>query len=51
MHAIPKSWRESKKKNDAISFIVKLLCACNRTRTHNHLVHKRTLNHLAELSK
>ena len=22
---------------------------CNWTRTHNHLVHKRTLNHLAKL--
>ena len=22
---------------------------CNQTRTHNHLVHKRTLNHLAKL--
>ena len=24
---------------------------CNWTRTHNHLVHKRTLNHLAKLAK
>ena len=24
---------------------------CNWTRTHNHLVHKRTLNHLAKLDK
>ena len=24
---------------------------CNWTRTHNHLVHKRTLNHLAKLTK
>ena len=24
---------------------------CNGTRTHNHLVHKRTLNHLAKLAK
>ena len=24
---------------------------CNRTRTHNHLVRKRTLNHLAKLAK
>ena len=23
---------------------------CNGTRTHNHLVHKRTLNHLAKLA-
>ena len=23
---------------------------CNWTRTHNHLVHKRTLNHLAKLA-
>ena len=23
---------------------------CNWTRTHNHLVHKRTLNHLANLA-
>ena len=27
------------------------LSDCNRTRTHNHLVHKRTLNHLAKLAK
>ena len=26
-------------------------CDCNWTRTHNHLVHKRTLNHLAKLAK
>ena len=25
------------------------LSACNWTRNHNHLVHKRTLNHLAKL--
>ena len=24
---------------------------CNRTRTHNHLVRKRTLNHLSKLTK
>ena len=28
-----------------------LLSDCNGTRTHNHLVHKRTLNHLAKLAK
>ena len=27
------------------------LSDCNWTRTHNHLVHKRTLNHLAKLVK
>ena len=27
----------------------KLCYECNGTRTHNHLVHKRTLNHLAKL--
>ena len=27
------------------------LSDCNWTRTHNHLVHKRTLNHLAKLAK
>ena len=27
------------------------LSDCNWTRTHNHLVHKRTLNHLAKLTK
>ena len=26
------------------------LCDCNWTRTRNHLVHKRTLNHLAKLA-
>ena len=28
-----------------------ILNDCNWTRTHNHLVHKRTLNHLAKLAK
>ena len=28
-----------------------ILSDCNWTRTHNHLVHKRTLNHLAKLAK
>ena len=27
------------------------LCDCNGTRTHNHLICKRTLNHLAKLAK
>ena len=27
------------------------LSECNWTRTHNHLVHKQTLNHLAKLAK
>ena len=27
------------------------LSGCNWTRTHNHLVHKQTLNHLAKLAK
>ena len=27
------------------------ISGCNRTRTHNHLVRKRTLNHLAKLAK
>ena len=26
------------------------LCDCNGTRIHNHLVRKRTLNHLAKLA-
>ena len=26
------------------------LCDCNETRTHNHLIGKRTLNHLAKLA-
>ena len=29
----------------------KKLRDCNWTRTHNHLVHKRTLSHLAKLAK
>ena len=28
-----------------------VLSDCNGTRTHNHLVRKRTLNHLAKLTK
>ena len=31
--------------------IVYSLSDCNWTLTHNHLVHKRTLNHLAKLAK
>ena len=30
---------------------IRSLSDCNWTRTHNHLVHKRTLNHLAKLAK
>ena len=29
----------------------KHLSQCNSTRTHNHLVRKRTLNHLVKLAK
>ena len=29
----------------------KTLSDCNETRTHNHLVRKRTFNHLAKLAK
>ena len=29
---------------------IRSLSDCNWTRTHNHLVHKRTLNHLAKLA-
>ena len=31
--------------------LMNLLCSCNGTRTHNHLVRKPTLNHLAKLAK
>ena len=34
-----------------VSENVLTLCGCNWTRIHNHLVHKRTLNHLAKLTK
>ena len=30
---------------------IKVWSDCNWIRTHNHLVHKRTLNHLAKLAK
>ena len=33
------------------NIINKFLSGCNGTRTRNHLVHKRTLNHLAKLAK
>ena len=36
---------------DMINGTSRLLSNCNWTRTHNHLVHKRTLNHLAKLAK
>ena len=29
---------------------IRSLSDCNGTRTHNHLVHKRTLNHLVKLA-
>ena len=47
----------SKKLSKYISFFdcfdktLIVLGDCNGTRTHNHLVHKRTLNHLAKLAK
>ena len=31
--------------------VSEFLSDCNWTRAHNHLVHKRTLNHLAKLAK
>ena len=34
-----------------VSENVLTLCDCSWTRIHNHLVHKRTLNHLAKLTK
>ena len=30
---------------------IRILSDCNWPRTHNHLVHKRTLNHLAKMAK
>ena len=33
------------------SYCAKYLIDCNGTRNHNHLVRKRTLNHLAKLVK
>ena len=30
-------------------YVIRSLSDCNWNRTHNHLVHKRTLNHLAKL--
>ena len=30
--------------------IIGIIIDCNWTRTHNHLVHKRTLDHLAKLA-
>ena len=37
---------------DTDSFIMNIKTNdCNWIRTHNHLVHKRTLNHLAKLAK
>ena len=35
-------------KDDLLEY--KCLCDCNLTGTHNHLVHKRALNHLAKLA-
>ena len=34
-----------------LSDVVLFLIDCNWTRTHNHLVRKRTLNHLTKLAK
>ena len=35
----------------SFSEVRQLSVPCNGTRTHNHLVRKRTLNHLAKLAK
>ena len=37
--------------NNKWKYKVKIPSDCNGTRTHNHLVHRRTLNHLARLAK
>ena len=36
--------------NDNIDIKIHQVSDCNWIRTHNHLVHKRTLNHLAKLA-
>ena len=36
---------------DNCSYNINIFSDCNWIRTHNHLVHKRTLNHLAKLAK
>ena len=41
----------SKFPNWHIMLIIPILSDCNWTRTHNHLVHKRTINDLAKLAK
>ena len=43
----------TKKDHDHVpcSFPYRLICDCNYTRTHNHLVGKQTLNHLAKQTK
>ena len=41
----------TRNENIRKSRTTKLLSDCNWTRTHNHLVCKRTLNHLAKLTK
>ena len=35
----------------AVFLVTSVIIDCNWIRTHNHLVHKRTLNHLAKLAK
>ena len=45
---------QTKKRENGVPLLVTyhpILNNCNWTRTHNHLVHKRTLNHLAKLAK
>ena len=45
-------WREYLNKKLRYVFLTKkILSACNWTRTQNHVVLKRTLNHLAKLAK
>ena len=46
-------WLDYKKAFDSIphTWLIKALHDCNRIRTHNHLIRKRTLNHLAKLAK
>ena len=36
--------------SESLLNVIRQIVYCNWIRTHNHLVHKRTLNHLAKLA-
>ena len=44
-------WEEGGENAPSLKSVTHILSDCNGIRTHNHLIRKRTLNHLASLAK